>query len=64
MSQTRDFTRKLEIVLNLSEDRQINMESGIPNLRFYVVCLHFELKDQETSAAKSKHSESQQSKFL
>ena len=47
---------------NLSEDWQIHMESGIPNPRFYEVCLHFELKDQETGTAKSKHSGSQKSK--
>ena len=62
ISQTRDFRQKLEILPNLSEDRQIHMESGIPNPRFYEVCLHFELKDQETGAAKSKHSGSQKSK--
>ena len=28
------------------EDRQIVLESGIPNSRFYVVCLHSEVKDQ------------------
>ena len=37
---------KLHIVHNLYEDLQIILESGIPNSRVYVVCLHFKLKDQ------------------
>ena len=37
---------KLQIVHDLYEDLQIILESGIPNLRVYVVCLHFQLKDQ------------------
>ena len=42
---------KLDILHNLSEDRQIQLESGIPHSRCYVVCLHFESKDQETLPA-------------
>ena len=37
---------KLEISHNLYEDLQMITASEIPNSRFYVVCLHFKLKDQ------------------